>query len=330
MSALADALNHEKDNVRWFAEIRTATEDGANQLTDNRAFSLQSLDGRVVKIGKGSELKFTSVQNGTLNFEQKTAQVTATRQVKLDTLTRDTRYDLSLLSVPDDKKERALLKLEVVRDLFRPELHDFQSIQRPLACLKAPRSCLPKRKPTAAPNDALAAAQTWITRIQNRVLGARTSSNGRVLKCPLVPYLPYISVTSAGNGAGSRFKIAVNGQTLYEGGADHRGLNVAAFSGEEMLLTANFDTSDDQKAYKPFVQALAKLPADAVVIIAVCDDASKNFNDHAYKALKSIGAKIALQGKPLHASYYCIGMPGLEEGAAIEEMSQALLEFPKK
>ena len=326
MAPLAEQLNREKELIGWFAEIRKAVEDGAGEMSDaSRTYTLTTTDGHIAKVGKGAELRFVSVKDGVLNLEQHTQHVSFNRQIKLDALTRDTRYELSLLSRGDDKLERARLKVKwAYADLSSMT----GASPKSLPVLDGAEKLIWEAKADGAPAEDLALMQPWLTRVQARLAPLKRSERPRP-RGPFSAVLPFITVVSAGNGAGAKFQIGVNGQTLFEGGADRRGLNVVAFAGEEVVFKGTFDTSADADASRLFAGALAALPKNSIVIVAACDDASKNFNDSAYKALKSIGAKLALQGKPYRHAYYCIGTPGMEEGGAVEEMGPGLLEYPR-
>ena len=319
------ALKRERKLIAWYAELEKAVSHGASELSDNRQFTLNMADGRVIKIGKGSDLKFVSVSGDVLNLEQRVDRATARRAMKFETFSRETRYDLSMLPYTEDKADAALLKLKWAY----VDLSSITAIvPRTAAVLDHADRLVSEAAEAGAPPPDVADVKVWLARVQSRVRVPVKSSKGN--KNLLLPYLPFINVVSAGGSAGSRFKIALNGRSMFEATGERRGLNVLAVANERVILRETFDTSTDVAASRRFADAIAALPKNALVIVAVCDDASKNFQDTALVALRSLGAKVALQGKPYHYSYYCIGMKGLDEGLAMEEMASSLLEYPKK
>jgi serine/threonine protein kinase len=325
MAPSVPALKRDRKLINWYADLQKAVEHGATELSDNRQFTLTLNDGRVIKVGKGSDLKFVNVSGDTLNLEQRVDRATARRAMKFETFSRETRYELSMLPYAEDKADAALLKLKWAY----VDLSSMTAIvSKSAAILDHAERLISEATEAGAPAADVAAVQPWLARVQNRVRIPQKSSKGG--KNLLLPYLPFIEVVSGGGSAGSRFKIALNGRSVYEGVGEHRGLNVVAVANERVILRETFDTSGDIGASRRFADAVAALPKNALVIVAVCEDAGKNFQDTALVALRALGAKLAMQGKPYRYSYYCIGMKGLDEGLAVEEMSSALLEYPKK
>ena len=318
-----DFFKNERRLVDWHVELQKAIEAGAALLADNRPFALTLADGRTVRIGKMTDLKLINVAEGVMNLEQRLDRGVAKRPVKLDTLSRETRYDLSLLVNPDDKASVANLRLKWAY----ADLSTMTAITSKSSAVleRAEKLIADAASLGAAPAD-VAAIQPWLSRAQTRVrLPQRSSKGGKNL---LLPFLPFVNVVSVG-GVPGRCKIAINGRPLLEATGDHRGLNVVAIVNDRVALRDTYDTSVEPAASKRFADAIGALPKGALVLVTVCDDASKNFEDTAYATLRSLGARVALQGKPFHFSYYCIGMTGLDEGFALEEMSAGPLEYPK-
>jgi hypothetical protein len=70
------------------------------------------------------------------------------------------------------------------------------------------------------------------------------------------------------------------------------------------------------------------LPKGCLVILAVCDEATGQFNPRAQKAIESVGGKIGLLRRPFRCSYYLIGRKGLRSGDAVEQISKQKLVYP--
>ncbi len=113
------------------------------------------------------------------------------------------------------------------------------------------------------------------------------------------PY-PAITLVSAGEEAGNLGHIYVNGVDV---SPNRRGFNVAIIAEDGTVLnTAAFDTHADPAASHALVEFLAAAPDDALIAIAVKDEASMQLTEEAVAALKAIGGTVDLRGQ-FRASY---------------------------
>ncbi len=113
------------------------------------------------------------------------------------------------------------------------------------------------------------------------------------------PY-PVITIVSAGEEAGNLGHIYVNGVDV---SPNRRGFNVAIIAEDGTLLnTAAFDTFADPAASHALAEFLAAAPDDAIIAIAVKDEASMQLTQEGVDALKAIGGTVDLRGQ-FRASY---------------------------
>ncbi len=149
-----------------------------------------------------------------------------------------------------------------------------------------------------------------------------TSSPGRLPTSPNGKE-PSIEVTSASFGSKQRTEIKINGQEMRpNGGEIGRGLYVVAIVDKKVVLNQVFDCLGYIVAANQFADAINNLPNGAVVIVAVNDEATQNFNRRAQQAILSIGGHIGLFEKPFRSAYYCVGKKGFKEGLAAEAIGQ--------
>jgi len=117
------------------------------------------------------------------------------------------------------------------------------------------------------------------------------------------PY-PQITIISAGEETGNLGHIYVNGVDV---SPNQRGFNVAIITeGGTVLDTAAFDTHADPAASHALAEFLAAAPNDAIIAIAVKDEASMQLTQEGVNALKAIGGTVDLRGR-FRASYALIG-----------------------
>lgn len=102
-----------------------------------------------------------------------------------------------------------------------------------------------------------------------------------------------IEVQSAGFKNGNFVTINVAGKMLVSRKSGRRGLNVVALDPfkHEVIGNVSYDTYGDAKAAKRFVKDFKKLPAGAVVVIGVRDEASKRLSGEAKDVIKAMGSK---------------------------------------
>ncbi len=113
------------------------------------------------------------------------------------------------------------------------------------------------------------------------------------------PY-PVITIVSAGEEAGNLGHIYVNGTDV---SPNRRGFNIAIIAQDGTVLdTAAFDTHADPAASHALAEFLAAAPDDAIIAIAVKDEASMQMTEEAVAALKAIGGTVDLRGQ-FRASY---------------------------
>jgi hypothetical protein len=106
-------------------------------------------------------------------------------------------------------------------------------------------------------------------------------------------WTPEITVLSAGEEVGDFGHIFVNGHDI---SPNQRGYNVAIVQPDGALQTAAFDTHLDLSASVALAEFMTAAPADAIIAVAVADEASANLSEEAVRALQAIGAKGDLRG----------------------------------
>ena len=118
---------------------------------------------------------------------------------------------------------------------------------------------------------------------------------------PVKPNLyPEITIISAGEEVGNLGHIYVNGVDV---SPNRRGFNIAIIAEDGTVLdTAAFDTHADPAASHALAEFLAAAPDDAIIAIAVKDEASMQLTAEAVNALKAIGGTVDLRGQ-FRASY---------------------------
>lgn len=145
----------------------------------------------------------------------------------------------------------------------------------------------------------------------------------------LARLLREVKIISAGWRVGNEVRIARRGKVLFEArGQRARGITLVAVERGKPLPARTFDTYGDRNAADRFAETIEKLPRGALVILAVCDEATRQFNQRAQKAILSVGGKVGLLGQPSRCSYYLIGRKGLRSGGAVEQVSKQKLVYP--
>lgn len=115
---------------------------------------------------------------------------------------------------------------------------------------------------------------------------------------------PAITIISAGEEVGNLGHIYVNGVDV---SSNRRGFNIAIIAEDGTVLdSAAFDTHADPAASHALAEFLAAAPDDALIAIAVKDEASMQLTAEAVDALKAIGGTVDLRGQ-FRASYALIG-----------------------
>ena len=131
-------------------------------------------------------------------------------------------------------------------------------------------------------------------------------------------FLSSVHVVSGGFKAGPRVLISVAGESYLDiAGEEGRGLNVIAFHNGTVVLFEQFDFYAEADASQRLSKAIDGLPDGAFVVMAVCDDASSNFDRKARLAIKKVGGQSDLS-QNFRWSYYLIGRKGLKPGEAVE------------
>ncbi len=321
---LREELKREKEMLGWFADMDTAAEKGCEVVgADNRALTLMFTDGHNLPIGEGTKIKAVKAKDGNFSIEVHDQKgMSYLKQIKISDLTAETRYQLALASTD-------LTEGETVGNLKAKwayiGLSSFPSASNPrnAAHLDEIEKLLREATAAEAKQEVLDAVQPWLLRVQSRVRNPKGTGKNRV-----TPYLPFVQIHSAGFNGGSKVKIALNTLPVIDGGAERHGLNVVAFDKGKVLLKEVFDTSKDAQAANRLHDAISKLPKGALVIAAACDEASSMFNARALSAIKLIGGKTGLFGQPHRSAYYCVGLVGLDEGYALEQVAPATLDYP--
>jgi len=143
--------------------------------------------------------------------------------------------------------------------------------------------------------------------------------------------LAAVRVTSTSFASRRSPEIIINGNPMRHGHEPWpRGLFVVALVDGKVVLHQLYDCLGIAAKADEFAGAINRLPKNAIVIIAVGDDATSNFNPNAQKAILSIGGRIGLLGQPIRTTYYCIGQKGLANGKAIEAIGRTDLHYPPK
>ena len=133
-------------------------------------------------------------------------------------------------------------------------------------------------------------------------------------------FLARVQVFSSGFSRGNSCGIFYDGRQLVgrEGVVpDHRGINVLAMYGEEILLVGSYDVYQSEAASDVFAGHIDALPEGTMVVVAACDAISTGWNANAQRALGSIGGETTLAGRH-RLAYFCIGRKGMSAGEAIE------------
>ena len=170
-------------------------------------------------------------------------------------------------------------------------------------------------------DDALAAKTTAeLERIEKLLVGPDGG---------LARLLRDVKIISAGWPVGNQVSIARGGKILFRAqGQRARGITLIAVRRGKPTRAKTFDTYADRNAADRFAETIEKLPRGCLVILAVCDEATRQFNQRAQKAILSVGGKVGLLGQPQRCSYYLIGRKGLRPGAAAEQVSRQKLVYP--
>ncbi len=115
---------------------------------------------------------------------------------------------------------------------------------------------------------------------------------------------PQISVVSAGEEAGNLGHIYLNGKDV---SPNQRGFNVALIGADGKLIdAAAFDTHADPTASRALAQFIAAAPNDALIAVAVKDEAGAALTEEGVTALRSTGGQVDLRGQ-FRAGYALIG-----------------------
>lgn len=143
-------------------------------------------------------------------------------------------------------------------------------------------------------------------------------------------YAEFVDVVSCGYENGNWVFIKSGGNVFLDNrirAQSEAGLYVLAISKNTVVLNEQYNTFIDNDAGRQFKEGIDNLPHGAFVVVAVKDEATKRFTEEAQHALRKIGAKEGLLGKPFRTSYLCIGMKGLLPGKAIEKVGMEHLRF---
>jgi len=121
------------------------------------------------------------------------------------------------------------------------------------------------------------------------------------------PYPP-ITVISAGEEAGNLGHIYLAGKDV---SPNRRGFNVAVIETDGNLISAAaFDTHADPAASRALAAFIAAAPDDALIAVAVKDEASAALTEEGVAALRSLGGRVDLRGQ-FRASYALLTAPNL-------------------
>lgn len=171
----------------------------------------------------------------------------------------------------------------------------------------------------------------WVSNGHWETSSQLTPTKPTFIPAALKQTLARVEVTSASFGSHKKTEIIINGQVVRpSAGTVGRGLFVVAIVEKKIVLNHVYDCLGYLVAADQFADAIAQLPEGAIVILAVNDEATQNFNANAQKAIVSIGGKIGLLGKPFRSAYYCIGQKGIREGMAVEAIGQKDIHYSAK
>lgn len=133
-----------------------------------------------------------------------------------------------------------------------------------------------------------------------------------------------IAAISGARPYGNRASIRVNGQELVEG--TPRGYVVAALDPRDgrPMRVDSFDTFLRAGESRRMARLIESLPSGTIVVAAARDEASGQLEETAVRALRSVGAREDLRGRPW-VSHVVIGVKGAEAGQAVEAAGPALL-----
>ena len=133
-----------------------------------------------------------------------------------------------------------------------------------------------------------------------------------------------IEVVSAAKPYGNRASILVNGRELVEKeGGGYVVTALDARSGEPLGIQW-FDTYASATESYRMARFIDALPDGAIVVAAVRDEAAGHLDERGVQALRSIGAREDLRGRPL-TSHVVIGVKGAAQGQAVEAAGPGLL-----
>ena len=135
-------------------------------------------------------------------------------------------------------------------------------------------------------------------------------------------YASCSEVVSSGPGQGDHLLIRIGKHTFYDSVLNCRpkaGLYVVAVLEDEVLLQRHYNTYLAPGASLGLALDMSKLPNGTFVAVAANNDATRFLDKAGQEALKSVGAEIGFL-KIDGASYFCLGVKGLECGKAIENL----------
>ncbi len=123
-----------------------------------------------------------------------------------------------------------------------------------------------------------------------------------------------IVVQSAGEEVGDFAHIYIGGRDV---AVNERGYNVAVLEQTGNVTSVAFDTHLDATAAYRLAQFLAGVPEDALVAVAVADEASMRLDEAGVAALRALGATGDLRNR-FRWSHAMIGVKGGAAGSALE------------
>jgi hypothetical protein len=105
------------------------------------------------------------------------------------------------------------------------------------------------------------------------------------------------------------------------------GLYVVAIFKNKVLLKHQYNTYSTPWICENLAEDIEELPQGTFIVVAVKGEATRHFNKRGQQALHRIGASTGLLNQKFRTSYLCIGMKGIAQGKAMEQVGMELLKY---
>jgi len=146
----------------------------------------------------------------------------------------------------------------------------------------------------------------------------------------LEKYAKLTEAVSGGFKNGSRVFIRVGDQTFFENIPQRpstAGLYVVAIHNNSVLLKRHYNTYQMSWASDNMAEDIRDIPQGTFVVVAAKGEPTRYFDKRGQQALYQIGASTGLLNQKFRTSYLCIGVKGIAQGRAIEQVGMKLLKY---